>query len=133
VAAILIGRTAGAERFRSDASFALQSGTTPIPCSSGQRSQHRLNRGGDRQLNHALHIIAITRARYDPATKAYLKRKAAEGKTKKGALSCLKRHLARRFHRLLSPPAQARPRPHDATRAGTTAVGAAPMPMVCLR
>jgi transposase len=60
VAAVLIGRTAGAQRFRSDASFALLSGTAPIPCSSGQRTQHRLNRGGDRQLNHALHIIAIT-------------------------------------------------------------------------
>ena len=105
VAAILIGRTAGAERFRSDASFALQSGTAPIPCSSGKRTQHRLNRGGDRQLNHALHIIAITRANHDPATKAYLARKEAEGKTRKGALRCLKRHLARRFHRLLSPSA----------------------------
>src|SRR5512132_473333 len=102
VAAILIGRTAGHERFRSDASFALQSGTAPIPCSSGQRTQHRLNRGGDRQLNHALHVIAITRAQRDPATKEYLARKEAEGKTSKGALRCLKRHLARRFHHLLS-------------------------------
>jgi transposase len=132
VAAILIGRTAGAERFRTDASFARQSGTAPIPCSSGQRTQHRLNRGGDRQLNHALHIIAITRARHDPDTRAYLERKEAEGKTKKGALRCLKRHLARRFHRLLSPSAQARPKPHHATRADTTTVGAAPMPMPCL-
>jgi transposase len=132
VAAILIGRTAGAERFQTDASFARQSGTAPIPCSSGQRTQHRLNRGGDRQLNHALHIVAITRARNDPDTKAYLARKEAEGKTKKGALRCLKRHLARRFHRLLSPSAQARPQPDDATRADATTVGAAPMPMVCL-
>jgi transposase len=106
VAATLIGRTAGAQRFRSDASFALQSGTAPIPCSSGKRTQHRLNRGGDRQLNHALHVIAITRANHDPATKAYLERKEAEGKTKKGALRCLKRHLARRFHHLLSLPAE---------------------------
>jgi transposase len=105
VAAILIGRTAGAERFRSDASFALMSGTAPIPCSSGQRTQHRLNRGGDRQLNHALHIIAITRASHDPETKAYLARKETEGKTTKGALRCLKRALARRFHHLLSLPA----------------------------
>src|SRR5215216_941419 len=132
VAAILIGRTAGAEGFRTDASFALQSGTAPIPCSSGQHTQHRLNRGGDRQLNHALHIIAITRAHHDPDTRAYLERKETEGKTKKGALRCLKRHLARRFHRLLSPPAQARPQPHDASRSDTTTVGAAPMPMICL-
>jgi transposase len=127
---IVVG--AGAERFQTDASFALQSGTAPIPCSSGKRTQHRLNRGGDRQLNHALHIVAVTRARHDPDTRADLARKEAEGKTKKGALRCLKRHLARRFHRLLSPSAQARPQPHDATRADTTTVGAAPMPMVCL-
>jgi transposase len=105
-AAILIGRTAGAERYRTDASFARQAGVAPIPASSGQRDQHRLDRGGDRQLNRALHMIAITRARHDPATKAYLARKQAEGKTKKGALRCLKRHLARRFHQLLCLPAE---------------------------
>jgi transposase len=103
-AAILIGHTAGNERFRSEAAFALQTGTAPIPCSSGKRTQHRLNRGGNRQLNHALHIIAVTRAQHDPATKQYLARKEAEGKTKKGALRSLKRHLARRFHQLLSEP-----------------------------
>jgi transposase len=106
-AAILIGHTAGNERFRSEAAFGLQTGTAPIPCSSGKRTKHRLNRGGDRQLNHALHIIAVTRAQHDPATKEYLARKEAEGKTKKGALRSLKRHLARRFHQLLSePPAE---------------------------
>ena len=103
-AALLIGRTAGAERFRSDACFGRQSGTAPIPCSSGQQTQHRLDRGGDRQLNRALHTIAITRAQRDPATKEYLARKEADGKTKKGALRCLKRYLARRFYRLLSEP-----------------------------
>jgi transposase len=119
VAATLIGRTAGAQRFRSDASFALQSGTAPIPCSSGKHTQHRLNRGGDRQLNHALHIVAITRANHDPATKAYLERKQAEGKTNKGALRCLKRHLARRFHYLLSLPAESA-HPIDATAQPST-------------
>jgi transposase len=103
-AAILIGHTAGNERFRSEASFALKAGAAPIPCSSGQRTQHRLNRGGDRQLNHALHIIAITRAQCDPQTKEYLARKEAEGKTTKGALRSLKRHLARHFYRLLAEP-----------------------------
>ena len=103
-AAILIGHTAGAQRFRSDACFARQAGAAPIKCSSGQRDHHRLDRGGDRQLNHALHIIAITRAQRDPVTKAYLERKRAEGKTRKGALRCLKRHLARRFHILLIDP-----------------------------
>jgi transposase len=111
VAAIMIGRTAGAKRFKSDASFALQAGIAPIPCSSGQHRQYRLNRGGDRQLNRALHIVAVTRARVDPETRAFLERKLAEGKTKKGALRCLKRHLARRFHHLLSLPAQTQRHP----------------------
>ena len=105
-AATLIGRTAGAALLRSEASFARQAGIAPIPSSSGQRARHRLHRGGDRQLNQALHVIAVTRARIDPASKAYLERKEAEGKTKKGALRCLKRHLARRFYRLLAPPAR---------------------------
>jgi transposase len=84
VAAILIGRTAGTKQFKSDASFALQAGIAPIPCSSGQHRQYRLNRGGDRQLNRALHVIAVTRARVDPATQAFLERKQSEGKTSKG-------------------------------------------------
>ena len=104
VAAILIGHTAGVKQFHKRSSFGLQTGTAPIPCSSGQRTQHRLNRGGDRQLNHALHIVAITRAQRDPATKAYLARKEAEGQTTKGAIRSLKRHLARRFYQLLAEP-----------------------------
>jgi transposase len=139
-AAVLIGRTAGAERFPSDASFARLTGTAPIPCSSGQRDRHRLDRGGDRQLNSALHIIAITRARYDPATRAHLARKEAEGKTRKGALRCLKRHLARRFHHLLSLPAQSPQHGHHSATeipAGpqlqpTTITATAPTPMPCL-
>jgi transposase len=128
-AALLIGRTAGAERFPSDASFARLTGTAPIPCSSGQRERHRLDRGGDRQLNHALHVIAITRARHDPQTKAYLARKESEGKTKKGALRCLKRHLARRFHYLLSIPAAD---PHRASsEEGASHLATAPSPMIC--
>jgi transposase len=139
-AALLIGRTAGAERFASDASFARQTGTAPIPCSSGQRDRHRLDRGGDRQLNHALHVIAITRARHDPATQAYLARKEAEGKGKKGALRCLKRHLARRFHNLLSLPTETAQRnpsngvPHATSprRADTSIASSAPALMPCV-
>ena len=147
-AAILIGHTAGNERFRSEAAFALQTGTAPIPCSSGKRTQHRLNRGGDRQLNHALHIIAVTRAQHDPATKEYLARKEAEGKTKKGALRSLKRHLARRFHQLLSePPADQQPTSEPASiiepeppsipdrpkpQREVEQIAAAPSPMVCI-
>jgi transposase len=103
-AATLIGRTAGAERFATDAQFARQAGVAPVPVSSGRTDRHRLDRGGDRQLNRALHVIAITRARIDPQTRAYLDRKRAEGKTSREALRCLKRHLARRVHSLLSIP-----------------------------
>ena len=124
-AALLIGRTAGAERFRSDACFARQSGSAPVPCSSGQRTAHRLDRGGDRQLNRALHTIAITRAQHDPATREYLARKRADGKTDKGALRCLKRYLARRFYRLLSEPPLAAGQPGASE--GTSAPAVAPV------
>jgi transposase len=101
-AATLIGHTAGAERFPTDGHFAMQAGAAPIPISSGRRDRVRLNRGGDRQLNCALHRIAVTRARTCPETRAYLDRKLAEGKTKPEAYRCLKRHLARRFWRMLN-------------------------------
>ena len=71
-AAILIGQTAGAERFKSDAHFARLAGVAPIPVSSGRHDRHRLDRGGNRQINRALHVIAITRGRLDPETRAYL-------------------------------------------------------------
>lgn len=103
-AAILIGHTAGAKRFAGDAQFARMAGVAPIPASSGSRVRHRLHRGGNRQLNRALHMIALTRARLDPETRAYLARKRAEGKSNREALRCLKRHLARRFYRLLFEP-----------------------------
>lgn len=95
------GRAAGAERFKSDAHLARLAGVAPIPVSSGRTDRHRLDRGGNRQLNRALHIIAITRGRLDPGTRAYLRRKEAEGKTRIEPMRCLKRHLARRFHHLL--------------------------------
>jgi transposase len=101
-AAILIGQTAGAARFKSDAHFARMAGVAPIPVSSGRHDRHRLDRGGNRQINRALHVIAITRGRLDPASRAYLQRKEAEGKTRMEAMRCLKRHLARRYYRLLS-------------------------------
>ena len=93
-AALLIGRTAGAERFRSDACFGRQSGTAPIPCSSGKRTQHRLDRGGDRQLNRALHTIVITRAQDDSATREYLARnrpRAKAGRARCGPSSAISR------------------------------------------
>jgi transposase len=71
-AALIIGRTAGARRFPNDSSFARHAGTAPIPASSGNTTRQRLHRGGDRQLNRAIHIIALCRARHDPETRAYL-------------------------------------------------------------
>ncbi len=118
-AAILIGQTAGAQRFKSDAHFARLAGVAPIPVSSGRTDRHRLDRGGNRQLNRALHVIAITRGRLDPGTRAYLQRKEAEGKTRIEAMRCLKRHLARHYYRLLSLPvtsAHSRARDHDQRR-----------------
>ena len=101
-AAILIGQTAGAERFKSDALFARLAGVAPVPVSSGRHDRHRLDRGGNRQINRALHVIAITRGRLDPETRAYLQREEAGGKTRRQAMRCLGRHLARRYYRLLS-------------------------------
>src|SRR5262245_1907574 len=86
-AATLIGRTAGAERFPTDAHFARLAGTAPVPASSGRVIRHRLDRGGDRQINCALHMIALTRIRLDPASRAYVQRRKAEGKSTREARS----------------------------------------------
>ena len=76
-------------------------GSAPIPASSGQTVRHRLNRGGDRQLNRALHTIVLTRLQHDPATRAHAAPRLADGKTPREIKRCLKRHLARRpFHTL---------------------------------
>lgn len=111
-AATLIGHTAGAQRFPTDGHFARQAGVAPIPVSSGRRERLRLNPGGDRQLNCALHRIALTKARLDPQTTAYLARKQSEGKNRAEAYRCLKRHLARRVFKLLQPTPPMSPAPH---------------------
>jgi transposase len=100
----LIGEIAGAQRFATDAKLARAGGIAPIPVSSGNTNRHRLDRGGNRQINTAIHRVAITRARCHPETKVYLARKRAEGKTSTEAIRCLKRHLARRIWHLLQPP-----------------------------
>lgn len=100
-AAKLIAETAGAGRLASDAKFARLAGVAPIPASSGKRIRHRLDRGGNRQLNCALHRIAVTQGRFHPPAREFLARKQAEGKSRMEALRCLKRHLARRVWRLL--------------------------------
>ena len=88
-------------RIRSEAAFAMLSGTAPIPASSGQTIRYRLNRSGDRQLNRALHTIVVSRMRFHPETKAYVARRLAEGRTPREIKRCLKRYVARRLVRLL--------------------------------
>jgi transposase len=88
-------------RCRNEAAFASLSGTAPIPASSGLTTRHRLNRSGDRQLNRALHIIALARLRTDPATRAYADRRRSEGKTDREIRRCLKRYIARQLFKQL--------------------------------
>jgi transposase len=91
-------------RIRNEAAFARLAGCAPIPASSGLTIRYRLDRGGDRRLNRALHMILVTRRRAHPPTIAYLKRRTGEGKTSREANRCLKRYLARSLYRLLENP-----------------------------
>jgi transposase len=94
-AAKLLAEIGPIDRFRSDAQLARHSGVAPLEASSGKSQRHRLDRGGNRQLNAALYRIAITQARYYAPARAYLERKRSEGKSRREALRCLKRQLAR--------------------------------------
>jgi hypothetical protein len=89
-------------RFKSEGAFARCNGTAPIPASSGKTIRYRLNPGGDRQANNAIHTIAIIRAKHQPETRAYLERRVSEGKTKREALRSLKRHISREVYRRLT-------------------------------
>jgi transposase len=89
-------------RCRSEAAFAALSGTSPVPASSGRTIRHRLNRGGDRALNQAIHAIAVTRIRSCPRTRAYVTRRTAEGKTPREIRRCIKRYIARELYRHLT-------------------------------
>ena len=101
-AAKILGETATITRFRSEACFAMHSGAAPIPASSGRTDRHRLARGGNRQLNAALHRIAITQIRItDSPGQLYYQRRRAHGNTKMEALRALKRRLARVVYNLL--------------------------------
>lgn len=89
-------------RIHSEAAFAMLAGTAPIPASSGiHQNRHRLNRSGDRQLNHAIHTIVICRERHDPTTIAYVNRRKTEGKTPRETRRCLKRAISRQLYRFL--------------------------------
>jgi transposase len=101
VAAIVLCAWSHPGRCGSDAAFAMLAGAAPIPGSSGQTVRVRLNRSGDRHLNQALHVIVLTRLRYDPATRAYAQRRRAQGKTNREIRRCLVRYVARQLYRLL--------------------------------
>lgn len=94
-------------RLHSEAAFARLAGSAPIPASSGQVVRHRLDRGGDRKLNRALHTIVVSRRKTHPPTIAYIQRRIREGKSVREAIRCLKRYLARHLFRLLEGAAQA--------------------------
>lgn len=104
IAAKLVGEIAGAQRFATPAKLARVAGVAPIPASSGNTQRHRLDQGGNRQINAALHRVIVTRARCHQPTRDYLERRRREGKTTREAIRCLKRYLARQVWRLLQPP-----------------------------
>jgi transposase len=101
VAAQLIVAWSHHDRLRSEACFARLAGVAPLPASSGQTKRHRLSRGGDRQLNRAIHTIALHRRQHDQQTKDYIAKRIAEGKSRRDATRLLKRYLARHLYRLL--------------------------------
>ena len=104
-AAKLLAEIGPIERFNSDAQLARHGGVAPLEASSGRTKRHRLDRGGNRQLNCALHRIAVTQSRVHPPARTYLERKQAEGKSRREAIRCLKRQLVRVvFHTLKNEP-----------------------------
>jgi transposase len=104
IAAKLVGEIAGAQRFATPAKLARAAGVAPIPASSGNTRRQRLDQGGNRQINAALHRVIVTRARCHQPTRDYIARRRAEGKSTREAIRCLKRYLTRHLWRLLQPP-----------------------------
>jgi transposase len=114
-AAILTAAGDNPHRLHSEAAFAALCGASPIPASSGKTNRHRLNRGGNRQANAALHRVAVVRLRWHEPTQNYMTRRRAQGKTTTEILRCLKRYIAREIYRVLYPPTtndQAQPTGH---------------------
>jgi transposase len=101
VAAQVIVSWSHRDRVRSEAAFARLAGVAPLPASSGQTIRHRLSRGGDRQLNRALHTVILHRRQHDPTTRDYITRRVAEGKSARDATRILKRYLARHLYRVM--------------------------------
>nr|WP_286259731.1 IS110 family transposase [Streptomyces graminofaciens] len=102
-AALLISAGDNPERLVSEASFAALCGSSPVEASSGKTQRRRLNRGGDRQANAALYRIVLSRLRWEDRSRDYLRRRLAEGKTRREIIRCLKRYVAREIYRLILP------------------------------
>jgi transposase len=115
LAARILGEVGDVSRFSDADHFAAANGTAPIPVASGRTDRHRLNRGGNRRLNRALHYVALTQATWEPRAVAYLARKQAEGKTRREALRCLKRRLSTVIFKSLIAGPKPPPAPHPAT------------------
>jgi transposase len=113
-AALLITAGDNPSRLRSEASFAALCGVSPVEASSGKASRRRLNRGGDRQANAALYRIALSRLRWDQPTRDYLDKRITEGKTKREAMRCLKRYIAREVYHVITAPRPGTPEPQTA-------------------
>lgn len=101
-AAVALTTWSHRDRVVSEAAFASLAGVNPIPAFSGNTVRHRLNRGGDRRLNKALHMVAVTRMVHDEETRIYAQKRKAEGKTVKEVRRCIKRYLARKIYRILN-------------------------------
>lgn len=99
LAATILGEVGDPSRIRSEAAFAMLNGTAPVEASSGRVKHHRLNRRGNREINYAIHTVAVVRARRDERTRVFLSKKLAEGKTSKDAMRCLKRHISNDVYR----------------------------------
>ena len=105
--AIMVAVGDNPDRLRSEASFAMMCGVCPIPASSGKTQRHRLNRGGNRQANSALHMVVVCRMRTDARTRAYVARRTQEGLSKREVMRCLKCYVAREIYRVLASPSSA--------------------------
>ena len=100
--AVMVAVGDNTDRLRSEASFAMMCGVCPIPASSGKTQRYRLNRGGNRQANSALHMVVVCRMRTDERTRAYVARRTLEGLSKREIMRCLKRYVAREIYRVLT-------------------------------
>ena len=105
-ATLLVAAGSNPDRLHTEAAFASLCGVNPIPASSGKTNRHRLNRGGDRKANAALYRIVIVRLCHDPRTRVYMRRRTAEGMTKREVIRCLKRYVAREVYSAIRKPAQ---------------------------